>query len=114
MVTTILTHDTGGMLKPGPMLTVAPDREQTDDALSGVAAGSGLNAPFVADLLSACLMHERMGVPLFRSLGAMTANPALQPMFAQYRQETEQAVAVWEQLVTSIGGDPQYVSPRRG
>jgi len=102
---------TGATIKPGPMVTVVPERETTDAELAGLAPDSGLNAPYVADLLSAFVAHERDGVAMYSTLGAMTKNPLLQGKYATFRKETEQTVGVYESLIESIGGSPQYVSP---
>lgn len=102
---------TGATIKPGPLVTVVPAREVTDEQLSSFASGSDLNGAYLADLLSAFLAHERDGVAMYRALGAMTKNPMLQAKYAEFGAESEQAVAVYESLVDSLGGSSQYVSP---
>ncbi len=55
-------------VKPGPMLVALPVQTVDDAAHTSFAAGSGLNGPFLADLLSGYVMHERCGIALFRAL----------------------------------------------
>jgi hypothetical protein len=111
MVTITPTAATGATIKPGPMVTVVPERAKTDEQLASFAPGSGLNAPYLADQLSAFLAHERDGVALYTALQALTNNPALQSKYGQSREESEQAVAVYEAVVGQLGGSAQYVSP---
>ncbi|EIV91579.1 hypothetical protein [Frankia sp. QA3] len=111
MVTTVVRPETGATIKPGPTVTVPPELEVPDDQPAGFAEGSGLNAPFLADQLSAFIAHERMGVNLLRTVHARTDNPALRSRYADLEDETLDAVAVWEQLIVALGGNPQYASP---
>lgn len=71
--------DTGATIKPGPMEVAPPERVVTDDAHAALSEATGLNGPFVADLLSSFVTHERCGVNLFRALGAQTQNPLIRP-----------------------------------
>lgn len=111
MAMTRLQPDTGTTLKPGPMSVVHPDRLMTDDRLDQVAAGTGLNGPFLADLLASCATHENMGVNLFRSLGAITANPMFQTTYARFGQDALANVEAYEGLITRLGGQLGYISP---
>jgi len=72
---------------------------------------AGLNAPFVADLLSGMLTHERCGTHLYRSLAGRTNNPMLKRRYVEFGKETERHVEILEGLITSSGGNPAYVSP---
>lgn len=110
MTQTVRPKD-GAAIKPGPMISVVPDREVTDEMLAEVGTGTGLNGPFLADQLSAWITHERMAVNLFTMLGHRTTNPVLQALFGQLKATAVQAVAVWEALITGLGGNPQYASP---
>jgi rubrerythrin len=74
-------------------------------------AETGLNAPFLADLLSACLAHERSGVHLYRSVAGRTGEPSLRERYETFGAQTEDHVRVLEQLVAETGGNPNYVSP---
>jgi hypothetical protein len=107
----IVTFLTGATVKPGPMVTAVPDFIIQDDDLAGFAAGSGLNSPFVADVLGAAIAHERDGVNLFRMLAATSNNPALIKKFGGLADEAMQASKVWAQLIVDLGGNPNYVSP---
>jgi hypothetical protein len=106
-----VTVGTGAVIKPGPMICAPPSLILTDEQLAAGAVDTGLNAAFVADLLAACITHERDGVNLFRMLGATTNNPALQANYEKLTSESEQAVALWAGLIRELGGTEQYVSP---
>lgn len=108
---TRIQKDTGTTIKPGPMLEASPEQVVTDADLSDVAAGTGLNGPFLADLLAAAAAHENDGKNLFQALGHMTANPALQARYKQFREESVVAVQTYEQLATQLGAPIRYISP---
>jgi len=107
----VVTFATGATVKPGPMVSAIPDLAIQDADLAGFAAGSGLNSPFVADLLGAAIAHERDGVNLFRMLAATSNNPALIKKFGEFADEAMQASQQWAELIVSLGGNPNYVSP---
>jgi len=73
--------------------------------------GSGLNAPFLMDVLSAMLAHERGGAALYRAVAARSLNPVLQRQYRHFGEETVEHVSILEMLVANAGGDPMYVSP---
>jgi len=110
-MTQVVQPHTGATIKPGPMVTVVPERAVTDAQLADVASGSGLNAPFLADQLSGFVTHERMGGNLLRMLHSRTANPMFQAMYAELLASCTGAVETWERLITDLGGNPQYASP---
>jgi rubrerythrin len=108
---TVVTNATGGTTKPVGVLYVLPDR-----AVLGAGAGTkledtGLNADFVADLLSACLTHERCGLHLYRSVGGRSNEASLIEQYEHFGEETAEHIRILEELITSAGGNPQYVSP---
>ncbi|MBW3580226.1 MAG: hypothetical protein KY447_04015 [Actinobacteria bacterium] len=111
MPMTRITKDTGATIKPGPMVVAAPEQIMTDAVLDQVAAGTGLNGPFVADLLASAATHENDGISLFRALSSMTANPVLLARYQQFQAESEAAVDAYEQLIADLGGRIGYVSP---
>jgi hypothetical protein len=111
MPTTAVRPGTGATSKPGPMVTVVPEREVTEDRYADFTVDSGLNGPFLADQLSAFVAHERMGINLLRTLHARTDNPALRARFADLEAETLNAVGAWETLIGQLGGSHQYASP---
>jgi rubrerythrin len=104
------TKETGGTAQPNEVLYVDPAARISADQLSGLMPDAGLNAIFVADLLSAMLTHERCGAHLYRTVAARSHNPMLKARYVQFGEETEHHVAVLEELVTSGGGNPSYVS----
>ncbi len=91
--------------------SVDPRRALTEENLAAPFEGTGLNGPFVADLLSAMLTHERCGTHLYRSVAARSLNPMLQRRYQELGDETAHHVEVLEELVAGCGGDPMYVSP---
>lgn len=105
------THDTGARGKTMPMVSHPPERGLDDEALRTELPDSGLNMVFLADILSAVLTHERGGRHLYRSVAGRTLNPMLRSKYEEFGDETEHHAAVLEQLITTMGGDPQYVSP---
>jgi rubrerythrin len=111
VVTTVVTSETGGTAKPFGVLYLPPDRQVVDAESSKVLAEAGVNPTFVADLLSACLAHERCGVHLYRSVAGRTGEARLREQYEHFGQETRDHVERLEQLVVAAGGDPQYVSP---
>ena len=104
------TYDTGARGKTMPMVSHPPDRG-IDDALSSEMPDLGLDMGFVADIMSAALAHERGGRHLYKSVAGRTLNPVLRAKYEEFGEETEQHAAVLEELIESMGGDPQYVSP---
>jgi rubrerythrin len=111
MTITEVTYDTGGKSKSIGMTYVDARRAMTDKDLDAFIPGSGLNGPFVADLMSDFLAHEMCGVHLYRSVGGRTLNPLLKSRYKEFLGETEQHVGILRELITTLGGDPQYVSP---
>lgn len=103
------TFDTGGTSKPMEAVTVLPERTVMFEGIT--ESLSGLNAPFVADFLSDALMHEQCGRHLYRAVSAQTNNPILKARYEAFGRETEQHVTILQGLISSIGGDPNYVSP---
>lgn len=105
------TKSTGAVTKQAPGLSGEPDRLVTDEVLAEQVSLDGLNTPFVADLLSGALTHERCGRHLYRSVAERTNNPILGRHYRHFGEETEHHVEVLEHLVTAVGGNPAYVSP---
>jgi len=110
-IQTPATRATGTVAKAGPMMVVNPEREITDDDLADVAAGTGLNGRFVADMLAACATHERTGVSLYKSLEARTNNPAAKHRFNQFQKDSFDAAAAYDRLAEQLGIPVLYASP---
>lgn len=104
-------HHLGATAKPGPMTAIDPERLVLDEDLAAMGAGAGLNGPFLADMLSDMLMHERCGLHLYRSVAGRSNNPMLKHRYQDLGAETEMHIDVLEQLITTLGGDPGYTSP---
>lgn len=111
MPTLIPNAATGGHSKPQEMTYVDPARTLTPEGDEAFLADAGLNGPFVADLLSDMLAHERCGAHLYRSVSQRTNNPVLRERYEHFGNETIEHVEILEGLITQLGGDPGYVSP---
>lgn len=109
---TLTTKETGGM---APLMTPVsfspPECALSTEDQEAFLAGSGLNGPFLADLLSACLMHEQCGLHLYRTAISLTANEALRERYQEFGAETEDHIRIFEELIAACGGQPGYVSP---
>lgn len=104
-----VTKAVGGVAKPVGLLYGEPDR-QVEPAPPGLV-DSGVDAAFTADLLSACVAHERCGLHLYRSVATRTAFDDLRVQYERFGAETAEHVRILEELITAAGGDPMYVSP---
>lgn len=111
MPTLIPTADTGARSEPVGMTTVDPARVPLPAGREAFLDGTGLNGPFVADLLSDMTAHERGGAALYRSVAGRTHNPVLRQRYTHFGHQTTDHVEVLENLVGRLGGDPNYVSP---
>ena len=111
MPTLIPTAETGARAMPVGLTHVDPARLMPASEAQVFLDGTGLNGPFVADLLSDMTAHERGGAALYRSVGGRTQNPVLKQKYEHFEHQTVEHVDVLETLVTRLGGDPGYVSP---
>ena len=111
MPTLIPTADKGARSEPAGLTHVDPARLLLPTEKEAFLDGTGLNGPFVADLLSDMTAHERGGVALYRSVGGRTHNPVLKQKYSHFEHQTVEHVDVLETLVARLGGDPGYVSP---
>lgn len=109
---TLTTKATGGK---APLMTTAtvtaPDAAMPPQLLEAFLAGTGLNGPFLADLLSSFLAHEQGGLHLYRTAAGLTFDPTLREKYEEFGEETHRHIAIFEELITRLGGDPGYVSP---
>jgi rubrerythrin len=105
------TKADGSEARANDVVYVEPDQTVTDAELSTTMSMDGLNAPFLADLLSAYLTHERCGTHLYRSVAGRTNNPVLRARYEEFGEETLRHVQILEDLITTAGGNPAYVSP---
>jgi len=108
---TRVTKDMGATIKPGPMVVAGPDQVVTDAQFADVAAGSGLNGPFLADLVVSMAAHESMAINMYRALRTSVANPMLKTTFARFEQDSMAAVAVHLRLMDELGIPAYYISP---
>ncbi len=110
-MTVVVTKDVGGTAKPVGLLYVEPDLQVLDGGAGTALEATGLDAALAADLLSACLAHERCGVHLYRSVAARTTSDELREQYLHFGEETLEHVRILEELIAGAGGDPHYVSP---
>jgi hypothetical protein len=108
---TVVTAVLGSEAKPVGLLYVEPERAVVDAGSDTALARSGLEAEFLADLLSACLAHERCGVHLYRSVAGRSQEPTLVSWYEHFGEETLRHVELLEQAIAGAGGNPAYVSP---
>jgi rubrerythrin len=111
MTTLTPTYDNASAAKPNEALYVPPDRMITDEVLDERLPDLGMNGPFIADILSMALTHERCGRHLYRSVAERTNNPVLQAKYTSFGEETERHAEILEGVIASMGGNPNYVSP---
>lgn len=71
----------------------------------------GANPTFLADLLSAFLMHERCGAELYREVIERTKNPILKTKYQEFGKETQKHTEILTRVIGELGGNPEYVSP---
>src|SRR5690242_14624776 len=97
------TKARGAQTKANEMLYVELAQQITDEDLERQLAASGLNGPFVADVLSAMLTHERCGTHLYRAVAARANNPMLKGKYEEFGKETARHVDILEELITRMG-----------
>lgn len=108
----IVTKETGATTMEIGMTIAEPERQVTESQLSDAATlDSGLNVPFILGALSAFLAHERAGATLYRVAEEHSTNPMLTSKYKEFGAETVEHIDIYEDLVRSLGGDPNYVSP---
>jgi rubrerythrin len=105
------TKDQGAQTKYHEAIYAEPAQTVTDADLAALLPDVGLNMPFLADVLSAMLTHERCGRHLYRAAEARSNNPILRGKYKEFGAETERHVTILEGLITEMGGNPNYVSP---
>lgn len=71
----------------------------------------GANPTFLADLLSAFLMHERCGAELYHEVTERTKNPILKTKYQEFGKETQKHTEILTRVIGELGGNPDYVSP---
>jgi hypothetical protein len=110
--TLLETAATGGRTMPISMTVTEPARACTEEQLEhAMFPGAGLNVAFIAGTLSGFLAHERAGACLYRVAREHSDNPMLTGKYEEFGRETIEHIAIYEELVTDLGGDPHYVSP---
>lgn len=105
------TVEDGTTAQASPMVYVPPARQMTPEQLEGQLVETGMNGPFLADMLSAMTAHERCGRHLYRSVAGRTNNPVLKARYEEFGAETEDHVRKLSEIIVTFGGDPLYVSP---
>jgi len=105
------TKDLGATGMPVGITEIPPDQQADIATRARFAPGSGANAAYLGDLMSAFLAHEQCGVHLYRTVATHTANPMLEMRYREFLRETEEHVSVLSALIKQLGGDPLYVSP---
>jgi rubrerythrin len=65
----------------------------------------------IEDKLSGFLMVEQCGLQLYRVVAERCQTPKLKAKYEEFGRETARHREVLVQLITTLGGDPDYVSP---
>ena len=110
-MTVVVTKAVGGTAKPVGLLYIEPDLQIPDAGAGTALESTGLDPALTADLLSACLAHERCGVHLYRSVATRTTVDEFRQRYEEFGAETLEHVRILEELIVACGGDPNYVSP---
>jgi rubrerythrin len=105
------TKATGGLTVVTDMTFVAPEQGMPEEELAGFLPGTGLDGPFMADLLSQFLAHEQAGFHLYRVVAGLTQDEELRARYEEFGAQTESHIRILEDLIAQVGGRPGYVSP---
>ena len=65
----------------------------------------------IEDKLSEFLMVEQCGLQLYTTVAARSQTPKLKAKYEEFGRETAHHREVLVKLITTLGGDPDYVSP---
>lgn len=65
----------------------------------------------IADKLSEFLMVEQCGLQLYRTVAERCQTPKLKAKYEEFGRQTAHHREVLVTLITTLGGDPEYVSP---
>jgi hypothetical protein len=112
-VTIVVTSETGGTAQSAEAVYVPPDLQVQDGGSTTVLAEMGLAAAFVADLLSACLAHERCGVHLYRSIAGRTADAELRVQYEHFAPKPASTSSGSSELWPNSAIDSAGRSPQR-
>ncbi len=112
----IVTYETGAKTMPIGMTVAPPESEMTGSQLIGAhLLGTGDREQpgtiMLANLLSAFAAHERCGVHLYRTVSTLTQYPDWRERYEEFKAQTEEHVRILSELITTLRGDPMYVSP---
>jgi rubrerythrin len=103
------TKETGSTARETDVVYVEPEQVVSDAELARLDV-DGIAGASLADFLSAVLTHERCGTHLYRAAAARTQSASLRARYEEFGEETLHHVEVLEELVTTIAGNPSYVS----
>jgi len=105
------TKERGAQTRGTSIIYTEAAQRMPEEQLAGMFPDGGLNGPFIADLMSAALTHERCGRHLYRSVATRSNNPMLARKYREFGEETEHHAELLEGIIRSAGGNPNYVSP---
>lgn len=111
MPTIIPTKETGAKTLPTLMTITAPETQLEPETLSKLGAGAGFNGLFFANLMSCFLQQERDAVGLYRCVAERTRNDDWRSHYVLFGEQSLDHIRIYEELITRMGGDAQYVSP---
>ncbi len=111
MPTLFATKETGAKTLPTLMTIAAPEQQASVEKLQELGAKAGLNGLLFANLLSGFAQLERDAVHLYRVVAEKTKFEEWRSRYEAFGKESEDHIRIYEELITRLGGDPQYVSP---
>jgi rubrerythrin len=97
---------------PMGMTVTAPNAEIIGAALRNFASAARTNSIFLANLISSFASHERCIVHLYRAAAGMTQFPKWRERYEEFLAQTEDHIRILYDVISQLGGDPQYVSPQ--
>ena len=111
MPTLFPTKDTGAKTLPTLMTVAAPEQQMSLEKLQSLGAAANLNGLLLANLLSAFVQLERDAVHLYRVVATRTKFDEWRARYEEFGKESLEHIQIYENLITKLGGDPQFVSP---
>lgn len=105
------TKESGAKTLPTLMTVAAPEQQMSVESLQRLGSAANLNGLLLANLLSAFTQLERDAVHLYRVVATRTKLEAWRARYEEFGKESEEHIRIYEELITRLGGDPQYVSP---
>src|SRR5690606_5735746 len=101
----------GGVGRSAGMTVVLPSQEASLKAIQANVQQAGLNGEALVEMISAMVMHERVGARFARAAGRQTEVVELRKLHKALLTGYTNRVTAFEALLTELGAAPLYVSP---